>query len=92
MDNSEILALAESALADSWRRMKGDKCFRAKPVGYVNHPEDNLLPPFLLRTLRRIMAVQRVTNWNTNFAPHIRLPHWWRIVSAPFGKRAAYQA
>ena len=43
MNNSEILALAESALADSWRRMKGDKCFRAKPVGYVNHPEDNLL-------------------------------------------------
>ncbi len=23
--------------------MKGDKCFRAKPVGYVNRPEDNLL-------------------------------------------------
>jgi len=43
LDNSEILALAESALADSWRRMNGNKCFRAKPVGYVNRPEDNLL-------------------------------------------------
>jgi hypothetical protein len=43
VDNSEILALAESALADSWRRMKGDKCFRAKPIGYVNRPDDNLL-------------------------------------------------
>jgi hypothetical protein len=43
LDNSEILALAESALADSWRRMKRDECFRAKPVGYVNRPEDNLL-------------------------------------------------
>jgi hypothetical protein len=40
---SEILALAESALADSWRRMKGDKCFREEPVGYVKLPEDNLL-------------------------------------------------
>ncbi len=43
MDNSEILELAESALAGSWRRMKGDKCFRAEQVRYVNRPKDNLL-------------------------------------------------
>lgn len=32
------------------------------------------------------MVVRRVTSWNTNFALHIRRPHWWRIVSAPFRK------
>ena len=42
--NSKVLALAKSALADSWRRIKGPEFFRATPVGYVNRPEDNLLP------------------------------------------------
>jgi hypothetical protein len=51
MRNPGILALAESALADSWRRIKGDRCFRAKPVGYVNRPEDNLLPTVSLANI-----------------------------------------
>jgi len=56
LNNSEILALAESVLADSWRRMKGDKCFRAKPVGYVNRPEDNLLSTVSLADIEQDYA------------------------------------
>jgi hypothetical protein len=43
LDNFKTLALAKSALTQSWRLVKGDKCFRARPLGYLNRPEDNLL-------------------------------------------------